>query len=96
MIRYYLPQHFTIFRIKIVYGNNILKKANVIVYMLFLLLSEFNSCIELSKTLRIFGINVSHDIINRILWNEGFNPQEKLFNFIKNFITPRIQHFRYR
>ena len=56
--------------------------------MLFLLLSEFNSCIELSKTLRIFGINVSHDTINRILWNEGLNPQEKLFNFVKNFITP--------
>ena len=33
---------------------------------------------ELSKTLRIFGINVSHDTINRILWNKGFNPQEKL------------------
>ncbi len=68
-----LPQHFTIFRIKIVYGNNILKKANVLVYILFLLLSEFNSCIELSKTLHIFGINVSYDTINRILWNEGLN-----------------------
>ncbi len=56
------------------------KKANAIVYMLFLLLLGFNSCIEMSKTLHIFGINVSHDIINRILWNKGFNPQEKLFN----------------
>ena len=46
--------------------------------MLFLLSSEFNSYIELSKTLCIFGINVSHDTINQILWNEGFNPQEKL------------------
>ncbi|EHP85070.1 transposase [Methanotorris formicicus Mc-S-70] len=61
--------------------------------MLFLLLSEFNSCIELSKTLRIFGINVSHDTINRILWNEGLNPQENLFNFMKNFITPEYNIF---
>ncbi len=45
------------------------------------------------KTLHIFGINVSHDIINRILWNEGFNSQENLFNFIKNFINPEYNIF---
>jgi len=56
--------------------------------MLFILLSEINSCVELLKTLHIFGINISHDTINRILWDEGCSPQEKLFNYIKDFITP--------
>ena len=65
----------------------------MLIYILFLLLSEFNSCVELAKTLRIFGINVSHDTINRFLWIEGFNPQENLFNFVKNFITPEYNIF---
>ncbi len=74
-------------------GESILKKSNMLVYILFLLLSEFNSCVELAKTLRIFGINISHDTINRFLWIEGFNPQENLFNFVKNFITPEYNIF---
>ncbi|XRO75384.1 IS701 family transposase [Methanocaldococcus sp. 28A] len=65
-----------------------LKMSRTIVYMLFILLSEINSCVELSKTLRIFGIDISHDTINRILWEEGIFPQEKLFNFVKDLITP--------
>jgi len=55
--------------------------------MLFMLLSEFNSCVELSKTLSIFGINISHDTINRSIQNEGFSPSENLFNYVKDFIT---------
>ena len=50
-----------------------------------MLLSEFNSCVELSKTLSIFGINISHDTINRSIQNEGFSPSENLFNYVKDF-----------
>ena len=93
MINYFFYNLYYFSNNKNLFWESMLKKTRSIVYMLFLLLSEFNSCIELSKTLRIFGINVSHDTINRILWNEGLNPQEKLFNFVKNFITPEYNIF---
>ncbi len=93
MIRYFYYNILLFFRIKIVCGGSILKKSNMLIYILFLLLSEFNSCVELAKTLRVFGINISHDTINRFLWIEGFNPQENLFNFVQDFITPEYNIF---
>jgi len=54
----------------------------------FLLLTNANSCVELSKTLRNLGIDTSHDSVTRFLWNEGISPHKKLFKFVKDFINP--------